>query len=72
MITESIITYADAIKQATEQSLATDPTVFVIGLGVPDPKGIFGTTKGLHKKFPDQLFDMPCSENAMTGISELQ
>ena len=36
--------YADAILEATDFSLETDPSVLIVGLGVPDPKGIFGTT----------------------------
>jgi pyruvate dehydrogenase E1 component beta subunit len=38
-------------------------------LGVTDPKGVFGTTTGLEEKFgSNRVFDMPTSENAMTGI----
>lgn len=45
------------------------PNVFIMGLGVPDPKGIFGTTLGLADKFgSDRVMDMPASENAMTGV----
>ena len=35
-----------------------------------DPKGIFGTTLGLEKKYgSERVFDMPTSENGMTGIA---
>ncbi len=61
--------YSDAILEATDFSLAHDPTVLIIGLGVPDPKGIFGTTSGLQDKYGDQrVMDMPLAENGMTGI----
>ena len=41
-----------------------------MGLGVPDPKGIFGTTIGLEEKFgKDRVFDIPLSENALTGVA---
>ena len=41
-----------------------------MGLGVPDPKGIFGTTIGLQKKYGSkEFFDIPLSENAMTGVA---
>jgi pyruvate dehydrogenase E1 component beta subunit len=41
-----------------------------MGLGVPDPKGIFGTLDGLAQKYgPTRVMDMPTSENAMTGIA---
>ena len=40
-----------------------------MGLGVGDPKNIFETTEGLQKKFgKKRVFDVPCSENALTGI----
>ena len=35
-----------------------------------DPKGIFGSTLGLENKFgKERVFDMPTSENAMTGVA---
>lgn len=62
------LTYAQAINEAQEIALSRDPNVFVIGEGVPDAKGIFGTTIGLTQKFPGRVLDMPVSENGMTGI----
>ena len=62
--------FADAIREALQHALETDPNVFVMGLGVPDPKGVFGTTLGLAERFGAQrVLDMPCSENAMTGVA---
>ena len=47
-----------------------DPLVYIMGLGVPDPKGIFGTTLGLEQKYgSDRVMDMPTAENGMTGIA---
>jgi pyruvate/2-oxoglutarate/acetoin dehydrogenase E1 component len=41
-----------------------------MGLGVPDPKGIFGTTLGLQERFGvARAFDMPTAENGMTGVA---
>ncbi|PIS02113.1 MAG: alpha-ketoacid dehydrogenase subunit beta [Chlamydiae bacterium CG10_big_fil_rev_8_21_14_0_10_42_34] len=61
--------FHEAILEATDQKMAQDPNVYLMGLGVPDPKGIFGTTSGLEKKYgPGRVMDMPTSENAMTGI----
>ena len=46
------------------------PNVFVYGLGVDDPKHIFETTTGLQEKYGEnRVFDMPTSENAMTGVA---
>jgi pyruvate/2-oxoglutarate/acetoin dehydrogenase E1 component len=63
------LTYVDAIRESMDQMLEADPSVFLIGEGVPDPKRIFGTTKGLAEKYgPDRVMDMPVAENGMTGI----
>jgi len=63
------LSYAKAILEATDQCLAKDPSVYVIGLGVPDPKGVFGTTVKLDEKYgSDRVMDMPVAENAMTGV----
>ncbi len=65
-----IITYAEAIQQAIQNAMDLDDGVICFGLGVTDPKGIFGTTLGLEKEFgKKRVFDMPASENAMTGIA---
>lgn len=62
--------FAEAIREATDQALAADLSTFLIGLGVPDPKGIFGTTSGLLEKYgPERVLDMPVAENGMTGIA---
>ena len=62
--------FYEAIREATDQKMAQDPNIYLMGLGVPDPKGIFGTTSGLAEKYgPNRVMDMPTSENAMTGIA---
>lgn len=63
-----VLTYTQAIKEAIDQSMDRDDSVFVIGLGVTYPNGGDGTTAGLVDKYPDRVFDMPCSENAATGF----
>ena len=64
------IKFFQAIHESLDQSLAKDPSVYVMGLGVPDPKGIFGTTSGLQEKYgAERVMDMPTSENGMTGIA---
>jgi pyruvate/2-oxoglutarate/acetoin dehydrogenase E1 component len=63
------MTFADAINNALSEAMTIDKSVICYGLGVSDPKGVFGTTIGLQEKFgPERVFDMPTSENAMTGI----
>jgi len=64
------INFAQAVLEATEQCMERDASVYIMGLGVTDPKGIFGTTLGLEKKFGSKrVLDMPVAENGMTGIA---
>lgn len=64
------ITYAEALHEAVRQEMASDPRVFVFGLGVDDAKGMYGTTAGLHEEFGrDRCFDTPLAEDAMTGVA---
>lgn len=67
---ERSLAYADAIREATEQEMERDPSVIVLGLGVDDPKPIYGTTRGLAAKFgTDRVFNTPLSEDGMTGVA---
>lgn len=66
--TMKIKTAAEAILSTTIAMMHDDPSIIVIGEGVPDPKACFGTTKGLKDIFPSRVFDMPISENGGTGI----
>ncbi len=62
--------YSEAINEAFFTAMEHDSSVICYGLGVPDPKGVFGTTLGLQEKFGNErVFDMPTSENAMTGVA---
>lgn len=64
------ITYAEALCEAVHQEMTRDAGVFVLGLGVDDVKGMYGTTAGLHETFGrDRCFDTPLSEDAMTGVA---
>lgn len=64
------IKFNQAILEATDQAMELDSNIYLMGLGVPDPKGIFGTLSGLADKYgPDRVMDMPTSENAMTGVA---
>ncbi len=61
--------YREAIDEATRQAMAKDERIFVMGVGVDDPKGIFGTTRGAFEQFgPSRVFDTPLSEAALTGM----
>jgi pyruvate/2-oxoglutarate/acetoin dehydrogenase E1 component len=67
---ERILSYVDAIREATDQQMAEDASVVVFGLDVDDPKAIQGTTRGLAEKYgPERVFGTPLSEEAMTGAA---
>jgi pyruvate dehydrogenase E1 component beta subunit len=61
--------YNQAISEATVQCMQADPNVFVAGIGVKDPGGVFGTTEEANELFPDRVFDIPNCENAFAGIT---
>jgi acetoin:2,6-dichlorophenolindophenol oxidoreductase subunit beta len=63
------MTYCAALRDGQAQCLAKHPEAYVIGLGVPGPTGIFGSTAGLAKQFgANRVLDMPASEGGMTGV----
>ncbi|MBU1858297.1 MAG: alpha-ketoacid dehydrogenase subunit beta [Verrucomicrobia bacterium] len=64
------ITFAKSLNEAIDLCMAKDPSVYIMGLGVPDPTGFFGTTTGLQEKYGKlRVMDMPTSENGMTGVA---
>lgn len=67
--TARILSFAEALREAQDICLARNPAVYLMGLGVPDPKGVFGSTLGLAARHgAERVLDMPLSENAMTGV----
>jgi len=67
---ERILSYVDAIREATDQAMERDEAVIVFGLDVDDPKAIQGTTRGLLEKYgAERVFGTPLAEDAMTGVA---
>jgi len=67
---ERELSYTAAVHEATESEMSRDESVIVMGLGVDDYLGIYGTTKGLAEKFgPERCFDTPLAEDGMTGVA---
>jgi pyruvate dehydrogenase E1 component beta subunit len=63
------LSYREAINEALSQEMTRDPHIFVYGIGVPDHKAIFGSTRGLAEKFGKaRCFDTPLSEDALMGF----
>lgn len=64
------LTYTEALREATEQAMAADPAVIVMGLGVEDHRGIYGTTRGLAERFGrERVIETPLAEDGMTGVA---
>lgn len=60
---------ASEILRVLDRNLRDNPKFLIAGLGVTDPKGVFGTTLGLFKRYGNtRVLETPTSENAMTGI----
>src|SRR5579885_3628341 len=65
-----VISAASAIREALDIALSSRDDTYLMGEGVADPGGIFGTTKGLIDAYgPERVVEMPVSENGMTGIA---
>ena len=50
-MTQKSLSFTEAIRMALFDSLKDDESVRVFGLGVADPKAVFGTTTGLVAEF---------------------
>lgn len=62
-----ILKTADAIREATDQVMAADKSVYVFGLSVT--QGAAGTTNDLNEKYPGRVLDTPTSEASLTGLA---
>jgi len=75
-----ILSTGQAINEALAIALASDPDVILLGEdvagggardgdGVDEMGGVFGTTKGLVKRFPGRVLDTPISEMGILGTA---
>ena len=64
------LSYRQAICEAQRQLLSEDDRVFLLGEGIDDASGVFGTTLGLADEFGGKrVVDTPIAENGMTGVA---
>jgi pyruvate dehydrogenase E1 component beta subunit len=62
-------TYRQALFQAMDAALARHPRTILIGQGVTDHKGIFGTTTGLAAKYgARRVIETPLAEESIAGV----
>ncbi len=60
----------DALRQAIDEEMQEDPSVFVIGEDVGHYGGSYKVTKDLHAKYGDlRILDTPIAENSFTGMA---
>ena len=64
------ITYAEAIKEALDEELTRDATVYLLGEDIGVWGNLFGCSKGLLEKWgPDRVKDTPISEAGFMGCA---
>lgn len=64
------ISFVQAINETLRYVMARNKKVVVLGEGVDDPIGTWGTTLGLKQRYgKERVIDMPLAENGATGIA---
>ena len=64
------LTMIDALRAVLEKQLASSPRVSLYGQDIEDPKGdVFGLTRGLSSRFPEQVKNAPLSESTIVGTA---
>jgi pyruvate/2-oxoglutarate/acetoin dehydrogenase E1 component len=62
------IMYREALKEAIDEEMARDPSVFIIGEGIAERGGSYKVTEGLLAKYgPKRVRDTPLAEASMIG-----
>jgi len=68
--TGHVISYVEALYQSMRWALEANDETLILGQGVDDHKGIFGTTAGLADDFGrERVMDTPLAEEGTTGIA---
>ncbi len=64
------ITYLEAIKEALDEEMTRDPSVFILGEDVGVYGGAFRVTEGFYEKYGElRVLDTPLSESGFTGAA---
>jgi 2-oxoisovalerate dehydrogenase E1 component len=63
------LTFTTAAREALDEEMERDPTIFVVGEGIGERGGNFNTTLGLYDKYgPARLRDTPIVERGFIGM----
>lgn len=69
-MTERIITYAEAVREAIGQAMETDDNVFMLGEDIGIYGGAFGVSGDLYQRFgKERILDTPISELGIVGAA---
>ena len=60
--------YRVALAEAMANGMSQKEDMMIIGQGVCDHKGLFGTTMGLKDKYPKRVIETPLAEDSIAGI----
>ncbi len=64
------LTFAEATREAMEEEMARDPTVFLWGEDIAKQGGVFGQFRGLAERFGlERVRDTPISEATLVGMT---
>lgn len=61
--------FFQAMVEGIQQEMERDPRVIVMGEDVGKMGGVFQSTAGLFKRFPDRVLDTPISETGIIGAA---
>jgi len=61
-------TYREALARAMQSAMEEHDHTMIIGQGVVDFKGLFGTTSGLAERYPQRVIETPLAEDSIAGI----
>lgn len=69
-MTTQIIDMREAIRQALDEEMQRDPTVFILGEEIGEYNGAYKVTKGMLDKWgPMRVIDTPISELGFAGLA---
>src|SRR5882672_7328386 len=69
-MTMQLVEMREAIRQALDEEMQRDPTVFIMGEGVAEYNGAYKVTKGMLDKWgPERVIDTPIAEEGFAGLA---
>lgn len=69
-MSKQLVEMREAIRQALDEEMTLDPTVFILGEEVAEYNGAYKVTKGLLDKWgKSRVIDTPIAENGFAGLA---